>query len=71
VRRLDAALGLWGRGGAAPDCVPSAWCEGGVKPPHSKALRALSCYLGARQRTSMSDCFENARVAHTSRRILS
>jgi len=47
VRRLDAAMGLWGRDGAAQDSVPSAKCEGGVKPPHSKALRAFSSFLGA------------------------
>jgi hypothetical protein len=33
--------------------------KGGVEPPHSKALRAFSCFLGARQPTGMSDCFEN------------
>jgi len=22
------------------DCLPSAWCEGGVKPPHSKVPSA-------------------------------
>jgi hopene-associated glycosyltransferase HpnB len=31
-------------------------CEGGVKPPHSKALRAFSWFLDARQRTGMNDC---------------
>jgi len=40
VRRLDAALGLWSRDVAAQDSVPSAWREGGVEPPHSKALCA-------------------------------
>ena len=30
--------------------------EGGVEPPHSKALRAPSWFPGARQRTGMSDC---------------
>jgi hypothetical protein len=47
VRRLDAALEGWGYG------------KGGLKPPHSKALRAFSCFLGARQPTGMSDCSEN------------
>jgi len=37
--------------------VHAAWCEGGVKPPHSKALRAFSAFLGAAG--GMSDCFEN------------
>ena len=30
--------------------------QGGVKPPHSKALRAFSWFLGARQQTGMNDC---------------
>jgi len=34
-------------------------CESGVKPLHSKALRAFSWFLGARQPTGTSDCFEN------------
>ena len=55
VRRLDAALELWGRGGAAQDSLPSAWCEGGVKPPHSKALRAFSRFPGARRPTGVGD----------------
>ena len=33
--------------------------QGGVKPPHSKALRAFSCFLGAHQRTGMCDCLED------------
>jgi len=37
----------------------SAQCQGGVEPPHSKALRAFSSFPGARQPTNMSDCFEN------------
>ena len=36
----------------------AAKMQGGVKPPHSKALRAFSCFLRARQGTGMSDCFE-------------
>ena len=56
MRRLDAALELWGGDGAAQDSVRSAVREGGVKPPHSKALRAFSWFLGARQRAGLSDC---------------
>jgi len=48
VRRLDAAF-----------ATTSAPFQGGVKPPHSKALRAFSWPLGARQPTAMSDCHEN------------
>ena len=33
--------------------------KGGVKPPHSKALRAFSCLLGGRQPTGMGDCLDN------------
>jgi hypothetical protein len=51
-------LGLWGRDSAAQACVTSAWREGGVKPPHSKALRAFSWFLGARQRTGVSGRLE-------------
>jgi len=40
MRRLDAALGLWRRDGALQDGLRSAEREGGVEPPHSKALRA-------------------------------
>jgi len=58
VRRLDAALGLWGSDGVAQDCAPSPWCEGGVKPPHSKALCAFSCFLGVHQPTGMNDPFD-------------
>jgi hypothetical protein len=60
VRRLDAALELWGRGGAAQDSLPSAWCEGGVKAPHSKALRAFSRFPGPRQPTGMGDRLQRA-----------
>ena len=58
MRWLDAALGLCGRDSTAQDSVWSAWCEGGVKPPHSKALRAFSCFLGAHQPTGMNDPFD-------------
>jgi hypothetical protein len=37
----------------------SAPCKGGVEPPHSKALRAFSWFLGVRRLTNTSDCFEN------------
>jgi hypothetical protein len=46
-------------------CAEGALECGGLTPPlrlpplHSKALRAFSWFLGARQRTGMSDCFEN------------
>ena len=60
MRRLDAALELWGRDGAFQDNLRSAVREGGVKPPHSKALRAFSWFLGAPQPTGMSDCTEGA-----------
>jgi hypothetical protein len=46
VRRLDAAF-----------ATTSALFQGGVKPPHSKALRAFSWFLGAAN--GMSDCHEN------------
>jgi hypothetical protein len=48
VRRPDAAF-----------ATTSALFQGGVKPPHSKALRAFSCSLGARQPTGRRDNHEN------------
>jgi len=56
VRRLDAALEPWDGDGTAQGSVRSAFCEGGVKPPHSKALRAFSSFPGARQLKCMRDC---------------
>jgi hypothetical protein len=49
MRRVDAAF-----------ATTSGLFQGGVKPPHSKALRAGSWFLGGRQPTGMRDCFENA-----------
>ena len=66
VRRLDAALSS-ARSAKSPSAsiqfIPgkprSAGRQGGVKPPHSKVLRAFSWFPGARLRTGMSDCPEN------------
>jgi len=42
------------------DVLGGPWrSQGGVKPPHSEALRAFSWFLGARQRTGINDCTEN------------
>jgi hypothetical protein len=53
VRRLDAAF-----------ATTSVLFQGGVKPPHSKALRAFSWFLGARQATGMSGWHENGDPPH-------
>jgi len=36
--------------------------EGGVKPPHSKALRAFSSFIGARRPTGMRNGFGAAPI---------
>jgi hypothetical protein len=49
-------------------------CEGGVKPPHSKALRAFSWFPGARQRTgglAQTSSFEVCEFAKRGSAILS
>jgi hypothetical protein len=46
----------------------NAACQGGVKPPHSKALRAFSCFPGAHL-TGMGDCLENTQSKIPLRRL--
>ena len=55
MRRLDAALELKERTDHLWTAFGPGLYEGGVKPPHSKALRAFSCFPGAHQPTGMSD----------------
>ena len=60
MRRLDAALGLGVRDSTPQDGLLSLLRDGGVKPPHSKALRAFSWFLGARQPTDMCNLSEKS-----------
>jgi len=61
VRRLDAAFAPRGGNAVLSCAVAAPKFQGGVKPPHSMALRAFSWFLGTRRPTGMSDCFEIAK----------